>query len=274
MAEQRRLAMDAPERSAVVQLGPHLLGRVYKADARDWSLQKLMEIAEPPESIIQQTVEQVMKTTPYFTEWRSYLVFWHWLKRHQQPVKPASDTTPAWELDIQLDQGQTGHCVGFGWAGWGDASPVQDTYENADANAIYYECKVIDGEPHQENGSTVRSGALAMRNRGRLAAFAMTTSITDINDWIDRQGTVVLGTNWTNDMFNPDANGFVAPTGAVAGGHCYLMIDRLDDDDAYLFQNSWGSAWGLDGRFKIRRTDVETLLSNQGEACCAAEIPR
>ena len=39
----------------------------------------------------------------------------------QTPPFPTADKT--WEADFTLDQGNTGHCVGFGWAGWGDTQP-------------------------------------------------------------------------------------------------------------------------------------------------------
>jgi hypothetical protein len=268
--------MDAPARSAGEGPGAHLLGRVYREDARDWTMEQLTRGLEVPDSILQMSVQDVLEETTFFSSWRDYLVLWRWLKLHQKPGPgPApADTTPPWEDLIQLDQGQTGHCVGFGWGGWGDAAPIQDTFQNADAHAIYYECKVIDGQPGQENGSTVRSGALAMRNRGRLAAFAFARSIDEIDSWINTQGPVVMGTDWMNDMFNPDANGYVRPTGGVAGGHCYLMLDRLDQDDAYLFDNSWGLSWGDQGRFRMKRKDLQHLLSQQGEACFALELPK
>lgn len=277
MDEQRSLATDSPVTSAAALPGPHLLGRVYRADPRDWSLSHLLEIAAPPDSILQQTIEQVIAEETYFARWPAYLVLWRWLKLHQPsgptPPPPPPPPPPEWALTVQLDQGQTNHCVGFGWSGWADAAPVQDHYQNADAHALYYEAKIIDGQPHGENGSTVRSGALAMRNRGRLAAFAFATSTDDIDSWIDSKGTVVVGTSWTNDMFDPDGNGLVKPTGPIAGGHCYVMIDKVESEDAYLFQNSWGSNWGLNGRFKIKRSDFASLLSDYGEACCAVELP-
>jgi hypothetical protein len=273
MESSRRLAVDPPPRSASQTLGPHLLGRIYVPDPRDWSLMRLTEIAEPPPSLLEKTVQQVLDETTYFSDWRSYLVLWRWLKQQKhKPPKPTDDA-PGWELKIQLDQGQTGHCVGFGWAGWVDAMPVEGAYQNADGHALYYECKVIDGEPQAENGSTVRSGALALRTRGRLAAFAFAKTTAEIDTWIDTNGPIVVGTTWTNDMFNPDANGFVKPSGAVAGGHCYLMLDRIDAEDAYVFQNSWGAGWGQNGRFKIKRSDFDSLLQDSGEACCAAELP-
>lgn len=60
--EQRSLAIDPPLLSAGDQPGPHLLGRVFRPDPRDWSLGQLMEIAEPEDSILQQTIEQVIET--------------------------------------------------------------------------------------------------------------------------------------------------------------------------------------------------------------------
>jgi hypothetical protein len=274
MEEGRQLAIDPPVRSASELVGSQLLGRIFRPDPRDWSLSRLLEIADPPDSLLEKTVEQVLQDTQYFSDWRAYLVFWRWLKRHREPSPAKEDGSPAWDLQIQLDQGQTNHCVGFGWAVWGDAAPIRDEYQNADAHGIYYECKVIDGQQGAENGSTVRSGALAMRTRGRLAAFAFAHSTDEINQWIDSKGPVVVGTTWTNDMFEPDANGYVKPTGGPAGGHCYLLLDRIDEEDAYLFQNSWGGSWGLGGRFKMKRADFDGLLSDYGEACCSLELPR
>ena len=273
MDDIKRLAMDPPPRSAAATLGRHLLGRIYKPDERDWSMARLMAVAEPTDALLQKTLEQVRQETTYFSEWPAYLVLWRWLKKHQKPPEPVGDTTPGWDLKIQLDQGQTGHCVGFGWAGWVDAKPVEGTYQNADGHALYYECKVIDHEPLAENGSTVRSGALALRARGRLAAFAFARTTAEIDDWIDHHGPVVVGTTWTNDMFDPDATGYVKPTGPDAGGHCYVMLERIDAEDAYVFQNSWGAGWGQNGRFKMKRADFAGLLQDQGEACCAAELP-
>jgi hypothetical protein len=273
--EPRELAVDPPPRSAALTLGRHLLGRIYRPDPRDWSIAKLMELAEPGDAMLEMTVEQVLNRTPYFSTWPNYLVFWRWLKKQKQKPQPtpSGDTTPGWELNLQLDQGQTGHCVGFGWAGWVDAMPVEGNYQNADGHALYYECKVIDGEPLAENGSYVRSGALALRNRGRLAAFAFAKNTTEIDDWINKNGPVVVGTAWTDDMFDPDANGLVKPTGSVVGGHCYLMLEKVDADDTYVFQNSWGGSWGQNGRFRMKRSDFASLLADAGEACCAAELP-
>lgn len=173
---------------------------------------------------------------------------------------------------MQLDQGQTNHCVGFGWAQWGNTNPILDSYQDSDGHAIYYECKQIDGEPGQEDGSNVRSGAKAMQNRNKLNAYAFAETVDEIISWVRTNGPVVVGTTWTNDMFSPDKNGLVVPTGATAGGHCYLCVGDIASEQSGLFQNSWGTSWGLNGYFKIKWSDFDTLFKDQGEACAAVEI--
>ena len=89
-------ASDRPLRSASETVGPHLLGRLFRPDPRDWSIAQLLEIAEPPDSILQKTVEQVLAETTYFSDWRSYLVFWRWLKKQREPrhFRSPSASTP------------------------------------------------------------------------------------------------------------------------------------------------------------------------------------
>jgi hypothetical protein len=187
-----------------------------------------------------------------------------------------------WPDNIVLDQGNYGTCVGNGWAGWGDSEPITDNYLEKDARAIYYEATIIDGSPDNpdaknggQQGTTVRSGAKAMQNRGNLIAYAFAGSLDDVDHWLDEHGPAVLGCDWTNDMFSPDKNGQVHVTGAVAGGHCVLIRYRIPGTSNYMVRNSWGTSWGLNGDFIISRTDLQKLLtgiSNPGEVCLAAEI--
>jgi hypothetical protein len=243
----------------------------------------------PDDSILAKTVQRVLLDKTYFSSYPGILIFWQWAKVHQ-PVGPAPGPQPgpapgptppqpapgtvAWDDPIQLDQGQTGHCVGFGWAAWGDCSPVQDQYQNPDGDLIYYECKVIDGQPQQENGSSVRSGAQAMQKRGRLGAYVFASTTDEVKQWVTNHGPVVIGSDWTQDMFNPDTKGVVHPTGAVQGGHCYLLVGYDTASDMFLFDNSWGSTWGKNGRFFMAAADFDTLVMKaNGEACAAIELP-
>lgn len=187
------------------------------------------------------------------------------------PTPPAGDVL--WADPDQLDQKATGHCVGFGCAQYGNADPIEDHFVDQDGHDIYYEAKVIDGEPKQENGSYVHSGVKALKNRGRVGAYAWTTSLATMKTWVQTKGPMIVGSDWMNDMFNPDASGFVYPTGGIAGGHCYIIVG-WSHDDVITFQNSWGRSFGLNGRFKMHAADFQVLASANGfEACAAVELP-
>lgn len=225
----------------MTQIGPHLLGRRYEPDERDYRVERIH-----PE--------------------------------HVAAIPPST----VWADAVVLDQGDYGTCVGNGFAAFGISDPIDDAYTEKDARAIYYEATVIDGQPDDpdaqgggQQGSTVRSGAKAMQNRKRIAAYAFATTLDSIREWLANHGPVVFGADWTNDMFNPDGQGFVRPTGGVAGGHCFLCIGYDLTNDSFRFRNSWGRSWGLAGDFLVKSADVSTLLKgieSPGEACTAIEL--
>lgn len=271
--------------SANDNLGPHLLGRYPSTpDDRDfkaeWFLGTDADLVKQAIAKLQQTTvgfkNKSWSTPPAGSNWGQALALLAQVAG-SNPIPPPPPPNPSGDVSYtdaeQLDQGQTGHCVGFGWAQWGNTLPIDDKFTNADGDAIYYECKVIDGEPKAEDGSQVRSGAKAMQNRKRESVYAFASNLADIKTWLQTKGPVVVGTDWYNDMFNPDANGYVVPTGGVAGGHCFALVGDLESEQAFLFQNSWGKSWGLNGYFKMKYTDFQTLFNNQGEACVSVELP-
>jgi hypothetical protein len=280
--------MNEPTRSAhEVAADPEarrrLLGWTPAApDARDYrmgdALDRLQRAPVPDASLADKTIRQAYQEG-YFSSWPAMLAFWAWLKEEFGGTPPPNpDPAPAqavrWADPDQLNQGETNHCVGFGCTQFLNASPVNDHRTNADANALYYACKVIDGQPREENGSSVHSGAKALKNLGRINAYVWGSSLDEIERWVLGRGPVIVGTRWTNDMFTPDAGGFVHPTGPVEGGHCYLMIGYDSGARVFTFQNSWGADWGDGGYFRMSANDWSTLFqSGNAEACAAVELP-
>lgn len=267
--------------SATDDLGPHLLGRKYVADDRDYQLGDFLGDQAPGTDPLQAALNALVQSGHGAPEVRAWAVIATARILGTAPTPPTPVPVPptpsndvVWgDADVVLDQGQTGHCVGFGWAGWGDTLPIDDKFGNADGDAIYYEAKIIDGEPGAEDGSTVRSGAKAMQDRGRLSAYAFAASLDEVKAWVRQHGPVVFGTDWYDGMFSPDGDGIVTPSGSVAGGHCYACVGYHEAKDLYEFQNSWGASWGLKGRFLMHGSDAAILLGQQGEACAAVELP-
>lgn len=183
-------------------------------------------------------------------------------------------TSMDWEVSRILDQGNTPHCVGYAWAGFGIALPIFDDWNNDMGEKIYYQAKIYDGEPNQENGSTTRSGVQAFMDFGKLEAntYAFATSVEDIVVWVLTVGPVITGTNWYQEMFYPDGDGIVRVGGYLAGGHEW-MICGVDRSKA-LFHcvNSWGTSYGIGGKFYIGFSDYQLLFNEQGDAVTALEV--
>lgn len=260
-------------------IGPHLLGWVApKPDKRDWQLSEFLDVGVTTAGDdLARALAALLsgKGAAQVTKDFAKAVTSH-VRNLELSVGPAPPPVHAvlWaDSDEVLDQGQTGHCTGFSAAQFGNTNPVDDHFTNQDGHDIYYEAKVIDGEPRAENGSSIHSVAKVLKNRGRVAAYAWATNLNDIKAWVQSKGPVIVGTDWMNDMFNPDANGFITPTGGYAGGHAYNIVG-WDDTDNITFLNSWNKSWGKNGRFFMTATNFQTLVNTSGfEACAVVELP-
>jgi len=171
-----------------------------------------------------------------------------------------------------LDQADAGHCVGFGGGNFEINAPIETPCTNDEANSLYYLCKIVDGEPRMENGSTVRSIAKVLRNIGRIDAYAFAERIDEITWWLLNRGPVIVGTMWAEGMFTPDANNIIHISGNIAGGHCYLLNGKTADGH-YRIHNSWGMRWGVNGEALIAISDFNMLFQLNGEAMTAVELP-
>lgn len=283
------------------KIGPHLLGRLPSPpDERDYKLGNFLgthtDLVNAAYAELTQTTvgykNKYWETPPPGTHWAQALAILSKIAPFSPaptptptPTPPPPTPTPPGDVILEnpepvLDQGDYGTCVGNGCAQWGNTLPINDKYVEKDARAIYYEATKIDGQPDDpdapgggQQGTYVRSGMKALQARGRLKTYAATSSVDEIRQYIGtQQGPVVIGIDWYNDMFETDVNGYVKPTGGVAGGHCVLLIGNLESEGAFLFLNSWGDSWGQKGYFKMKYADFDKLLQAQGEAWAAVEL--
>lgn len=198
-------------------------------------------------------------------------------KSKQFPIRellpPKAPRSYTWGINTWLDQGQEGACVGFGWAHDLAARPrVEKDVNQPYAENIYHLAQAMDGDHSPHEGSTVLAGAKAVTQLGRIKEYRWAFGLDDVIQTLSYHGPVVLGTNWYNDMFHPDAKGFIHPTGGVAGGHC-ILIKGVNVKSKYVtLHNSWGKSWGMNGECKVSFDDLQTLLKDQGEACVPVKI--
>jgi len=178
-----------------------------------------------------------------------------------------------------LDQGNEGTCVQYGFSHELLARPVLvkfDTVSNLiKNNALYFQFQQNDEWPGGAypgavpfyEGTSVLAGAKVLTSLSFYLSYHWADTEQEIASAIAYHGPVVLGINWYTGMFKPDINGYIKPTGSLAGGHCILAKGINLKEDCYILHNSWGPGWGINGCAKIKRSAMSRLISEQGEAC-------
>lgn len=200
--------------------------------------------------------------------------------RNLQYLAPA-DNTPAsvtWTRHVgPLDQGTLGSCVGNAFAGLLATSPNYEAFGVAPvideplAVRIYAKATVDDNVtgtyPPVDTGSTGKGGGQACKDLGFANGYLWAQGLDHFISAM-QSGPVAVGTNWYNNMFTPDANGFVsiAKNDTIAGGHEYEFIELNLEEGWALFANSWGLGWGLNGYAKMLLTDLNRLFNEDGDA--------
>ena len=187
----------------------------------------------------------------------------------------ANKPTPAYRYlrtGAVLDQGTTSSCVGHAWAGFLMAAPTMT--RNVDPFDLYHGAQRNDEwDGEQYDGSSVRGGAKYLQDQGRLSSYVWAFEAQTVADFIlAGHGTVVVGTNFYDQMFRPDTHGFVQPFGRIVGGHAYLLCGYSRTRGVFRIQNSWSTAWGEHGRAWITGEHMDALIRSDGEACAAVEV--
>jgi len=119
-------------------------------------------------------------------------------------------------------------------------------------------------EPH--DGSSTDAPFQHLRALRLIAGWSWLRGEEELWEWVSFYSPAVVGTVWTDNMFDPDSNGFISPTGPGVGGHAYEIAFASHPRQAYRIINSWSTSWGQLGRAWITRGDMASLLAQDGEA--------
>ncbi len=176
-----------------------------------------------------------------------------------------------------LDQGNLGSCTGNAGIGalgtdpFYATVPVSPTYslDEAGAQCLYsYATRIDDypGEwPPDDSGSDGLSIAKALTAAGEIAGYQWAFTVADALDAL-QHGPVITGVNWYTDSFDPDpVTGIVSIGGSLAGGHEFVVDEYDAARNLVGATNSWGTGWGLAGRFYLTVGDWATLLGRQSD---------
>lgn len=136
-----------------------------------------------------------------------------------------------------------------------------------DAHRIYADASHNDpwpgGFPEEDTGSSGLAAAKAAVKFGLAADYTWNFDGADGVVQSIMDGKVQsIGTWWHADMFDPDADGRIHPTGGKMGGHQYVARGYDVRRDWVLLRCWWGAyrdVW-------ISRTDLDGLLRDGGDS--------
>lgn len=201
-----------------------------------------------------------------------------------------------------FDQGELGSCTGNAGLGilatgpyWEALTSTQQatgpghgyTWDETGAVALYSDATEADGfpgdYPPDDTGSDGLTVAKLLTGDGIIPGyrhtFDLAGALAALQDF-----PLLVGTIWTDGMFDPDTRGRIAPTGRVAGGHEWIVDEFVPASRvpvgvpatvpaAVLSQRydhiggttSWGDSFGIAGRFYMRTDDFGRLLAQDGD---------
>lgn len=181
-----------------------------------------------------------------------------------------------WAHAPPMNQGQTSRCVAFAWTAFLKAAPKKTTAKKLTSEEaiddLYHVAQTVDEWPGESyNGTSVRAGAKVLHERGLIGDYLWTDSTEEMKKFVIARGTVVVGTDWREEMFYPeDHKGELVAEGPVVGGHAWLIIGWDDKKKRFIMLNSWGAEWGENGIAYIDEKNFDKLRETGSLEICSA----
>jgi len=172
-----------------------------------------------------------------------------------------------------LNQGQLGSCTGNALVGCLRtaplyAAPVSKLTEKL-AVKVYSTATTLDSVPGSyppdDTGSSGLAACKAARKLGLIGSYTHAFSLQAALAAL-QASPVMVGVNWYDGFDTPDPTGLVAVSGSVRGGHEFALIGYTAEQGGRVHAvNSWGTGWGVKGRFQFSVADLGRLLGEQGD---------
>lgn len=174
-----------------------------------------------------------------------------------------------------FNQGNVGSCTGNAVTGFLMTEPTHNPGWNFDektALAIYTSATHLDRVPgYYPAEDTGSSGLAAMKAAQKMGYVDKYTHCFGIDHALATLmlNSVITGVNWYEGFDTPDANGHVQISGSIRGGHEFSIVGVDVAHKLIECWNSWGTAYGLAGRFFITWADFKRLLAEKGDVTTA-----
>ena len=128
--------------------------------------------------------------------------------------------------------------------------------------------------PPNDDGGSGLGVAKAAQELGFIDSYLHCYTFAQFQAAIQTQ-PVIVGTSWTNPMFNPDPSTGLVTVGqlndnTVVGGHEWAVLGIDYQRLCVVGLNSWGPGWGggpglSNGQFRVSFNDFQALLADDGD---------
>lgn len=181
----------------------------------------------------------------------------------------------SWRRGPTLDQKHTSACVGFTAFQFQVSDPIVKPAVLS-PEEIYRQAREIDEFPgNADEGTSIRAGLEVLRRSGVIKNYYWAESSSQALDYLLRYGPLIFGTDWTEDMFTPNENGVIHPTGPSVGGHAWFAHAGRWNSSTRAGRitglTSWGPDYGFNGDFELSLTDIDELFKRGGVAAAVVE---
>jgi hypothetical protein len=173
---------------------------------------------------------------------------------------------------LPLNQGNIGSCTANALCGALDSDPNFSGGQplNEDEAIKVYELETkLEGDPYPPNdpGGTGLMVCKAAKQMGLISSYHHAFGVEHALEALVLR-PVITGVNWYSSFDQPDPQtGLVeiASDAKVRGGH-EIVADEIDADNQLVwFWNSWGTDWGVGGRFCMSFDTWDQLLQERGD---------
>lgn len=197
---------------------------------------------------------------------------------------PASRYWP--QLFAPYDQGRESSCVGQTWHALLRGHPVPYHRLPATPYQMYRHFQTLDvwdGDeetPPRYQGTSTLAGAKWCHQAGYISGYAWGDLSVEATTWdallvclrhLAFVGPLAIGVDWHRGMWETDPQGYVHALGPVDGGHEVKVLGYSKPRTALRLVNSWGAAWGQNGRCWLSFDDFRLLMDHGGDACAPKE---